>query len=418
MTAFTYRNGVLCADNVPLPEIAAQVGTPFYVYSETQLRENFRLFHEPLADLKPLICYAIKANANTAVARVLVECGAGVDITSGGELERALKAGADPQKIIFSGVAKSRDELAAALKVGIYQINVESIPELKMLSEVAVECGAVAPVGLRVNPDVAAHTNEKIATGKKGVKFGIDAEQLDEAMALAHSLPGLSFKGFQVHIGSHLDDYDDFRQGFGVLAQIVEHWRGKGYAVERLDLGGGVGIAYDGQTQSPFAKYAQIVHETLGSLGCKIAFEPGRRLVGDAGAMVASVTYDKRGASTRFLIIDAGMNDLVRPAMYDAWHDFEAVQPGGETFTANVVGPICESSDTFAMGRTIDRLQRGDLAVFRTAGAYGATMASSYNSRGFVAEVMVDGDKFAVVADRILPAEITAAERVPDFLNG
>lgn len=406
MTAFAYRGGVLCADAVPLASIAESIGTPFYVYSETRLRENFRAFFEPLAGLRPLICYAVKANPNISVIRALAGCGAGADITSAGEMERALKAGVPSHKIIFSGVGKTREEIAAALKAGIYQINAESIPEIRVISEVASRLGVIAPLALRINPDVAAKTHYKIATGEMGTKFGIDAAQLGEAMALTRDLPGLALKGFLVHIGSHLFDYGNFREAYGKLADMVGYWRSQGFSITRLDLGGGVGIPYDGETQAPFADYAKVVHETVGHLGCELAFEPGRRLVGDAGALVARVIYDKRGASRRFLIIDAGMNDLVRPAMYEARHSIMPVRESASgTEAATVVGPVCETSDLFGDSYMLPGVGEGDLVAILQSGAYGAAMASAYNGRALVPEIMASNDKFHVIRRRVSVTE-------------
>ncbi|MDR3451089.1 MAG: diaminopimelate decarboxylase [Alphaproteobacteria bacterium] len=412
MTAFTYRDGVLCADSVSLADIAAKVGTPFYVYSETRLRENFREFHSHLADLNPLICFAVKANPNVAVIKILADCGAGADITSAGELERAVKAGIPPQKIIFSGVGKTRDEIAIALKLGIFQLNAESIPEMRIISEVAASLNLRAPLTLRVNPNVAAHTHFKLATGEMGTKFGIDSAQLDEAMELTRTLPALDLKGFQVHVGTHLFDYGDFREAYTKLADMVRFWRGKGFALTRLDLGGGVGIPYDGRTQAPFSEYAQIVHETVGKLGCELAFEPGRRLVGDAGALVSRVVYDKRGVSKRFLILDAGMNDLIRPAMYEARHSIVPVREGpvtgyhnSEPEPADVVGPVCETSDLFGENYLLPGVGQGDLVAILQGGAYGAAMSSNYNGRALVPEVLTSGDKFRTIRRRITVTE-------------
>ena len=406
MTAFTYRAGALCADAVPLSSIAEKVGTPFYVYSETQLRSNYSAFAEPLADLKPMICYAVKASSNVAIIRTLASCGAGADVTSAGEMERALKAGVSPKKIIFSGVGKTRDEIAHALKIGIHQLNAESIPEMRLISDVASQMGVAAPLALRVNPNVAARTHYKIATGELGTKFGIDAAQLDDAMGLTKSLPGLDLKGFQVHIGSHLFDYENFREAYGKLADMVRYWREQGFNVTRLDLGGGVGIPYDGQTQAPFAEYANVVRGAVGNLGCEIAFEPGRRLVGDAGALVASVVYDKRGSSKRFLILDAGMNDLIRPAMYEARHSILPInQSAAEATPVDVVGPVCETSDLFGEGYLLPGVGQGDGVAILQAGAYGAAMASTYNGRALIPEVMVTNDVFKIIRRRISVSE-------------
>jgi diaminopimelate decarboxylase len=392
----------LCAESVPLPAIAEQVGTPVYIYSETRIRENYAEFSGELAQLKPLICFAVKSNPNTAVIRLLGALGAGADITSAGEMRRALAAGIDPRKIIFSGVGKTEAEIEAALKAGIYQINAESMPEMRRISAVAARMGVTAPIALRVNPNVAAHTHHKISTGELGNKFGIDASQLGEAMQMTRDLPGLDLKGFLVHIGSHLYDYNDFREAFGKLADMVRYWRGQGYDLPRLDLGGGVGIPYDGSSQAPFSDYAKVVMATVGNLGCELAFEPGRRLVGDAGVLLARVTYDKQGAAKRFLIVDAGMNDLVRPAMYDARHSIMPVKEcKDEAIAADVVGPVCESSDLFGERYLLPGVGQGDLIAILQAGAYGAAMASTYNGHDLVPEVMVAGDKFRVIRRRI-----------------
>ncbi len=402
MTAFTYRGGTLCADNVALSAIAEQVGTPCYVYSAKRLRENYQNFCAPLASLSPLICYAVKACPNIAVIRTLAECGAGADVTSAGELERALAAGIKPEKIIFSGVGKTRDEIAAALKANIHQINVESISELRVISEVAHSLNITAPIALRVNPDVVANTHHKIATGEMGTKFGIDSTQLPEAMSLTRSLPALDLKGFHVHIGSHLFDYENFRDAYTKLADMVRYWREQGFDLTRLDLGGGVGITYDGQTQAPFADYASVVLGTVGNLGCAIAFEPGRFLVGDAGVLIARVVHDKQGEQKRFLIIDAGMNDLVRPAMYDARHSIMPVKENTtEAKAADVVGPVCETSDMFGEDYLLSGVGSGDLVAIMQAGAYAAAMASTYNGRALVPEVLVDGGSFRIIRRRI-----------------
>ncbi|MDE1901362.1 MAG: diaminopimelate decarboxylase [Alphaproteobacteria bacterium] len=406
MNAFTYRGGILCADNIALPVIAEQVGTPCYVYSETRLRDNYRAFAEPFASLNAMVCYAVKACPNVAVIRALASCGAGADVTSAGELERALHAGVAPDKIVFSGVAKTRAEITMALKAGIHQINAESIPEMRVIGEVAASLGLRAPLALRVNPNVAAHTHYKISTGEMGTKFGIDSTQLPEAMGLAKTLPGLDLKGFQVHIGSHLFDYNNFREAYGKLADMVRDWREQGFDLSRLDLGGGVGIPYDGQTQAPFGDYAAVVHATVGNLGCELAFEPGRRLVGDAGVLLTQVMYDKQGTAKRFLILDAGMNDLIRPAMYEARHSIWPVREcADDAQPADVVGPVCETSDLFGEFYLLPGVGQGDLVAILQAGAYGAAMASTYNGRPLIPEVMVSGDTFRVIRKRISVAE-------------
>lgn len=413
---FTYQNGMLHAEQVDVTRIAAEVGTPCYIYSTGRLRHNYKQFRDAFAGMDVHIHYANKANPNIAVTRVLAGCGAGADITSGGELERALAAGINGRGIIFSGVGKTEAEIAAALTANIHQFNVESIPELHAISKVAAQMDKKAAIALRVNPDVSARTYKKTSTGELGTKFGIDLAQLDEAMALFKTLPALDFKGFQVHIGSHVYDYEPFREAFAKLAELTQIWRGRGYSVERLDLGGGVGIPYDGQSLAPFADYAQIVRDTVGHLGCEISFEPGRRLVGDAGILLSRVTYDKQGLHNRFLIIDAGMNDLIRPAMYEARHSIIPVKQAeaDPSPLADVVGPVCETSDLFGVDYRLPGVSAGDLVAISQAGAYGAAMSSSYNSRPLVAEVLVSGDQFTVVRRRISIQEQIGWETVPE----
>ena len=416
-----YRDGILCVEDVPVPQLAAAVGTPFYAYATAQLRHNYQAFAAALAGLNATIYYAIKANPSIAVTRTLAACGAGADITSAGELERALYAGIRPERIIFSGVGKQPHELQAALLAGIHQFNVESIPELRALSAVAQGLGLSAAIALRINPDVDARTHRKIATGETGTKFGIDHAQLDTAMQLATSLPGLAFKGFHVHIGSHLNDYEPFREAFTTLAELVRVWRGKGIAITRLDLGGGVGIPYDGESLPPVADYAAIVRDVIGPLGCELAFEPGRRLVGDAGMLVTRVITDKQGAERRFLIVDAGMNDLVRPAMYQARHSILPVRANGtvadsETGRADVVGPVCETGDLFGLDYRLPGVGAGDLIAILQAGAYGSAMAGTYNGRALIPEVMVSGSDYAVSRRRIAVTEQLSWESVPHWL--
>jgi len=418
MKAFDYRGHSLCAESVPLEKIAAETGTPFYCYSAQQLRHNYEEFKKAFDGLNILVCYAIKANANKAVVRTLVDCGAGVDITSAGELERALNAGAAPEKIVFSGVGKSRDEISAAVLSGIHQINIESVPELHLVSEVAVEHGRTAAIAFRINPDVDAKTHKKLSTGHKATKFGLELEHLAEAVQLAASLPSLDFKGFSVHIGSHMYDYEPFRHAFSRLAETVRICREQGINVERIDLGGGVGIPYDGQRIAPFSEYASIVREIIAPLGCEVIFEPGRRLVGDAGVLVSRIIRVKRGTAKKFVIIDAAMNDLVRPAMYGARHSLIPVREKDETSIepVTVVGAVCETSDLFGEDYFLPPLEVGDFVAIFQAGAYGSTMASTYNGRALVPEVMVSGDCYAVVRRRISVAEQISWEALPGWL--
>jgi diaminopimelate decarboxylase len=418
-SAFAYRSGVLCAEDLPLETIALAVGTPCYVYSTAQLRHNYEAFASAFKDMKVMLYYANKANANQAVIRLLAECGAGADITSVGELERALHAGVAADKIIYSGVGKRQDEIAAALRAGVHQLNVESIAELRQISQVAVELGKLAPVALRVNPNVDARTYEKTSTGEMGTKFGIDHSQIDEALKLATSLPQIDLKGFTVHIGSHVHDYEPYREAYKKLAELVEATRKKGIVISRLDLGGGVGIPYDGQTLAPFAEYAAIVKQTVSHLGCEISFEPGRRLVGDAGVLLSRVVYDKQGVSKRFLIIDAGMNDLVRPAMYGARHSIVPLRESKDANTkaADVVGPVCETSDLFGTAYALPGVGQGDLVAIMQAGAYSASMSSTYNGRPLIPEVMVSGSQYAVVRRRISVAEQIGWETTPPWIS-
>jgi len=417
-SVFSYRNGALCAEAIPLAEIAEAVDTPFYCISVKQLQRNMRAFATPFADLNATIHYAVKANPNLAVIRTLADCGAGADITSAGELERALEGGINPNKIVFSGVGKTRSDITAALLAGIYQINAESFSELALIDQIATELSKVAPVALRVNPDVQAGTHEKTATGHKESKFGINLDQLAPAMQFLLSKPSLSFKGLSVHVGSHLHDYEPFRLAYRRLAQIVGLLRAQGIAVERVDLGGGVGIPYDGRTVAPFADYASIVHEKIAPLGCAISFEPGRRLVGDASVLVTRVVHVKEMASKTYAVVDAGMNDLVRPAMYGARHEIICArkEEGEETSPVSIVGPVCETSDLFGDGYLLPPLRSGDLIAILQAGAYGSAMASTYNGRALVPEVMVYGVKHAVVRRRIAVAEQMRWESIPDWM--
>ena len=400
---FSYRDGELYAEAVPVARIAEAVGTPFYLYSAGSLTARYRGFAEAFAPASPLICYAVKANANLAVLRVFARLGAGADVVSEGELRRALAAGIPPQRIIFSGIGKTRAELEFALAAGIHQINVESIPELRRLSEIAAARGATARIAIRVNPDVDALTHAKIATGKKENKFGIDLEDAGEAYAVASELPCIEPVGLAMHIGSQLVDLAPFREAFGRLAELVLELRGAGFAVHRLDLGGGLGIKYHGERPPEPSAYAALVRDAFGALELDLAVEPRRVLVGPAGLLVARVIYVKEGGSRRFVIVDAAMNDLIRPALYDAWHDIVPVRlpaPGAVLSPADVVGPVCETGDSFATERDLPPLAEDDLVALTGAGAYGAVMSSTYNSRLLVPEVLVSGSRFAVIRAR------------------
>lgn len=421
MDHFLYRNGILHAEDVPLPDIAAAVGTPFYVYSTATLERHFRLFDEALAGLDHLVCYAVKANSNVAVLRTLGRLGAGMDVVSAGEYLRAKAAGVPGERIVFSGVGKTQAEMRVALSGGIRQFNVESEPELLALSEVATALGVVAPVAIRVNPDVDAKTHEKIATGKKENKFGIPIDRAPAIYAEAASLPGIEVVGIDVHIGSQLVDLEPFRQAYLKVADLTRALRAEGHAIRRLDLGGGLGIPYTRSNEAPPLPldYGQMVKETVGDLGCEIEIEPGRLIAGNAGLLVAGVIYVKSGEGRDFLILDAAMNDLVRPAMYGAHHDIVPVvepAPGAESHPYDVVGPVCETGDTFAKARPMPPVAAGDLVAFRSAGAYGAVMASEYNSRPLVPEVLVSGDHFAVIRARPTFDEMLARDTIPEWL--
>src|SRR5688500_8043064 len=419
MDHFHLRNGELYAEDVPLARIAEEVGTPVYVYSRATLERHARVFREGLAGVeRKHIAFAVKANPNLAVLKVMQREGFGADVVSGGELARALPAGMAAEDIVFSGVGKQACELGRALDAGIGQFNLESEEEGAELSAIAEARGLRARCALRVNPDIDAGTHDKISTGKADNKFGVPIVRAPEIYARLAAMPGLEMRGLAVHIGSQLSELRPLELALEKLGALLSNLRGAGHSVTHVDLGGGLGVPYKATDVLPSpAEYGAMVARVTKGWDVTLLFEPGRVIAGNAGVLLTRVIRVKRGANDPFVIVDAAMNDLARPALYGAWHDFEAVRPSNRRMTANIVGPICETGDTFAMGRDIEGVEAGDLAVFRTAGAYGATMASSYNSRGFVAEVMVDGDKFAVVADRILPEEITAAERVPEWLD-
>lgn len=417
---FSYRGGELYAEDVPIRQIAAAVETPFYVYSSSAFASQYRRFAAAFAAEQPLICYAIKANSNLAVLRLFATLGAGADVVSEGELRRALAAGIPPERIVFSGVGKTSPEMASALSAGIHQINVESVPELRLLSTVAERLGRTARVALRVNPDVDARTHAKIATGKKENKFGIDLDQAAAAYRLAQSLPGIAPVGLAVHIGSQLVDLDPYRRAFARLAELVRALRTAGLAVDRLDLGGGLGIRYRDERAPEIEKYARLVSSVFAGLGLSLAFEPGRVLSGPAGILVARVVYVKDGTARRFVVVDAAMNDLIRPALYDAWHDIVPVDrrlQNPALAPADVVGPVCETGDTFAVDRDLPALSHGDLIAFTAAGAYGAVMSSTYNSRLLVPEVLVAGERIAVIRPRQSYEALLSLDRIPSWLD-
>lgn len=423
MDHFIYRDGVLHAEDVAIPTIAEAVGTPFYVYSTATLTRHFRLFQDALSGLDHLICFAVKSNGNLAVLKTLGDLGAGMDVVSGGEYLRARAAGVPGERIVFSGVGKTRAEMRLALEGGIRQFNVESEPELRALSQVATELGKTAPIALRVNPDVDAKTHEKIATGKSENKFGIPIAKARAAYAEAAGLPGIRVVGVDVHIGSQLTDLAPFEQAFAKVADLTRALRADGHVITRLDLGGGLGIPYTRSNEAPPLPmdYGEVIRRTVGDLGCEIEIEPGRLISGNAGLLVASVIYLKEGEGRDFLILDAAMNDLVRPSMYGAHHDIVPVRepaPGAAQRPFDVVGPVCETGDTFAKARSLPSLDEGDLIAFRSAGAYGAVMASEYNARPLVPEVLVSADHFAVIRARPSFDEMLNRDSIPEWLGG
>lgn len=421
MDHFIYRNGSLHTEGVPLAEIAAAVGTPFYCYSTATLTRHYQLFKEALSPLPNLVCFAIKSLSNVAVLKVLGDLGAGMDVVSVGEYLRARAAGVPGDRIVFSGVGKTREEMRVALEGGIRQFNVESEPEMRALSDVAQSLGLRAPIAVRVNPDVDARTHAKIATGKSENKFGIPIARAREVYAEAARLPGLDVVGIDVHIGSQLVELEPFEQAFRKVAELTETLRADGHDIRRLDLGGGLGIPYARSNEAPPLPidYGAMIKRTLGHLGCEIEIEPGRLISGNSGVLVSRVIYVKNGEGRDFLILDAAMNDLVRPAMYDAHHDIiPLAEPaaGSPTQPFDVVGPVCETGDTFAKGRELPLVAEGDLVAFRSAGAYGAVMSNEYNTRPLVPEVLVRDDHFAVIRARPSYDEILKRDIIPEWL--
>ena len=421
MNHFAYRDGRLHAEDVDLAEMAEEVGTPAYVYSTATLERHYRVF----ADAFPadaLIAYSVKANGNLAVLKTLARFGAGADVVSGGELEKALLAGIPPQKIVFSGVGKTRPEMARALAVGIHQFNVESEPELEALNEVAKSLDATAPVTIRVNPDIDAHTNAKITTGTSEVKFGIPWKRAREAYRLAASLPALKVTGVDVHIGSQITSLQPFEEAFARIAELIGQLRADGHEITRADLGGGLGVPYDPAESSPPdpRAYAKMIAHIADRLGVALILEPGRLIAANAGILLSRVIYVKHGEARTFLIIDAGMNDLIRPALYDAHHEIVPVQlRAGDSASEiyDIVGPVCETTDLFARGRKMARMKSGDLVAILTAGAYGAVMASAYNARPPAPEVLVRGSEWSVVRPRMRYDELARLDRLPVWLE-
>lgn len=420
MDHFNLRNGEIFAEDVPLAAIAAAVGTPCYVYSRATLARHAQVFADALAPCGRVKCaFAIKANPNLAVLNILATHGYGADVVSEGEMVRALAAGIPPQDILFSGVGKTAGEMRAALLAGVGQFNIESEEEGAELSAIAAALGKRAAISLRVNPDVDAGTHAKISTGKAENKFGVAISDAPAIFGRLAQLPGIELRGVAVHIGSQLLSLDPLETAFRRLGLLLTDLRAAGYAITHVDLGGGLGVRYR-ESDAPHgpAEYGAMVARVTQGWDVTLQFEPGRVIAANAGVLLTQVIRVKPGMEHPFVIIDAAMNDLARPALYDAWHDFEAVRPTGQRMVANIVGPVCETGDTFATARDIDAVVAGDLAIFRSAGAYGATMASFYNSRPMVAEVMVSGSEWAVVADRIPASATLAAERVPEFLKG
>ena len=420
MEHFPYRGGRLSAERVALAEVAAEVGTPFYCYSTAALTARYRALADAFAGRDVLVAYSVKANPNQAVIATLARLGAGADVVSEGEIRRALAAGVAPRNVVFSGVGKTRGEIAFALSRGVVHVNVESEPELVLLSEVAAALGTPARVALRVNPDVDAGTHDKIATGRRGDKFGIDIARAPALYRRAASLPGIEVDGVDVHIGSQITDLAPFRRAFARAAALVRSLRADGHRIARLDVGGGLGIRYGDETPPSAAAYAAALGEAAADLDCRLVLEPGRAIVGNAGVLVAAVVYVKREGGRRFVIVDAGMNDLMRPALYGARHRIAPLaEPAADAplAAADVVGPVCESADTFAADAALPPLASGDLVAFLSAGAYGAAMSSTYNSRPLVAEVLVDGARRAVVRPRMDYAAMIARDRVPEWLG-
>ena len=421
MDDFCLKRGELFCEDVPLAEIALEVGTPVYVYSRATMQRQAKALRsalEPITD--PLICYAVKANPNAAVVAALANAGLGADVVSGGEYRRAAAAGIGPDAIVFSGVGKTEEEMRLALAGGLYQFNLESMEEAEMLSGVATSMGLVAPVGFRVNPDVHAGTHAKISTGAAENKFGIAIREAMAAYARAAQLPGLSVQGIAVHIGSQLISLDPLERAFTSVGKLVGTLCNAGHRIRIADLGGGLGVPYDPDQPPPPspADYGAMVRRVTRGWDVRLVFEPGRLIVGNAGVLLSRVIRIKPGAVHPFIVVDAAMNDLMRPALYDAWHKIDAVEPSGERWVANVVGPVCETGDTFATARGMDRVEAGKLVAFRTAGAYAAAMSSTYNSRPLTPEVMVDGSRWAVVRPRIDVDRLVAPDRIEEWLSG
>jgi diaminopimelate decarboxylase len=421
MHHFVYRQGTLHAEEVSLADVAASVGTPFYCYSAATLERHIRVFADAFAGSQSLVCYSVKANSNLGVLATLARQGAGMDVVSEGELRRALAVGVPPDKIVFSGVGKTQAEMAFALRAGIFAFNVESEPELRLLSATATELGREARVALRVNPDVDAQTHHKIATGKAENKFGVPFGEALPLYRLTRELPGVEASGVHMHIGSQITELAPFRNAFALLRELVGELRAQGFDIGFVNLGGGLGVPYRSDSPAPPLpeQYARLVKDEVGGLGLRLLFEPGRVIAANAGVLVSRVLYVKRAEPKTFTVIDAAMNDLVRPTLYDAYHEIWPVRepsPDAETFVSDIVGPVCETGDYLALSRRLPELHAGDLIAVMTAGAYGAVLASQYNSRLLVPEVLVSGDRYALTRPRPSYDEMLAAERLPNWL--
>lgn len=419
MDHFSYQNGIMMAEGVPVSEIAARVGTPFYCYSSATIERHFSVFSQAFQGTDALVAFALKSNSNQAVITLLGKLGAGADVVSEGEIRRALAAKIDPKKIVFSGMGKTKSELAFALSSGIYQFNIESEAELRTLSDVAQSMGRLAPIAVRITPDVDGKTHAKITTGTKVSKFGIDWEQARDFYKLAATLPGIEVKGISTHIGSQITDLKPFKQAFQRIVELVKILRADGHVIERLDLGGGLGVPYGVEDPANPTEYAAMVKEITRHLGCRLIFEPGRLIVANAGILVSSVIAVKKTPAREFLIVDAAMNDLIRPSFYDAYHEIVAVKlpAGQERRSFDVVGPVCETGDVFARDRVLPPMNPGELIAFRTAGAYGAVMSGTYNSRLLVPEVMVKNNQFSVIRRRQTYEELMGLDRVPAWVG-
>ena len=421
MDHFSYKNGILHAEDVSLTRLAGEVGTPFYCYSAATLERHYRVFDEALADLEHRICFAVKANSHIAVLATLAKLGAGADVVSEGEIRLALAAGIAPDKIVFSGVGKQPSEMRFALEKNIFQFNVESLPELEALSAEAMALGKKAPIALRVNPDVNPGTHAKISTGQKESKFGIPMEQALEAYRRAGELPGIEVRGVSVHIGSQLTTLEPFKNAFLRVRSLVEALRGAGHEIVTVDLGGGLGIPYDEKKGAPPlpVAYGQMVREVMDGIEATLVFEPGRLIAGNAGILVTRVIYVKEALGRRYVIVDAAMNDLIRPSLYDAYHEIVPVEPKADRgeMVADIVGPVCETGDIFASSREIEEVRPGELVAFRSAGAYGAVMGSTYNARPLAAELLVNGAECALIRPRPSYDEMIAAQRMPAWLS-